>query len=116
MPWRAIVPHSSRPIPAYEKARPGIPGCAARRPENDMARKVKIIERKLKRQRAVGRVFLAEGVIEIEQRQKPKEWLSTLVHEALHVAFPAMAEKPVAAAEKKIADILWRAGVRRIHQ
>jgi hypothetical protein len=81
-----------------------------------MARKVRIVERKLKRERAVGRVFLEEGVIEIEARQEPKEWLSTLVHEALHVAFPGMAEKPVAAAEKKIADILWRAGVRRVHQ
>lgn len=81
-----------------------------------MPRKVRIVERKLKRQRAVGRVFLEEGVIEIEQRQEPREWLSTLIHEALHVAFPGMEEKPIAAAEKKIADILWRAGLRRIHQ
>jgi hypothetical protein len=81
-----------------------------------MPRKVRIVERKLKRQRAVGRVFLDEGIIEIEQRQKPREWLSTLVHEALHVAFPGMEEKSIAAAERKIADILWRAGVRRIHQ
>jgi hypothetical protein len=81
-----------------------------------MPRKVKIVERKLKRERAVGRVFLEDGVIEIEARQKPREWLSTLVHEALHVAFPGLPEKQVAAAERKIADILWRAGVRRIHQ
>lgn len=81
-----------------------------------MAHKVRVVERKLKRQRAMGRVFLEEGVIEVEQRQKPREWLSTLVHEALHVAFPDMEEKPIAAAEKKIADILWRAGVRRVHQ
>ena len=81
-----------------------------------MARRVNIIERKLKRQRALGRVFLEEGVIEIDQRQKPREWLSTLVHEALHVAFPDIGEKRIAAAERKIADILWRAGIRRIHQ
>jgi hypothetical protein len=81
-----------------------------------MARRVKIIERKLRRQRALGRVFLEEGVIEIDQRQKPREWLSTLVHEALHVAFPDIGEKRIAAAERKIADILWRAGIRRIHQ
>lgn len=81
-----------------------------------MAHKVRVVERKLKRQRAMGRVFLEEGVIEVEQRQKPREWLSTLVHEALHVAFPDMGERPITAAEKKIADILWRAGVRRIHQ
>jgi hypothetical protein len=81
-----------------------------------MPRRVTIVARKLKRQRAVGRVFLEEGVIEIEERQRPREWLSTLVHEALHVAFPDMAEKRVTAAERKIADILWRAGLRRIHR
>ena len=55
-------------------------------------------------------------VIELEQRQEPREWLSTLVHEALHVAFPHMEEKAIAAAEKRVAGILWRAGVRRVHQ
>ncbi|MGE0006868.1 MAG: hypothetical protein AB7S92_14895 [Parvibaculaceae bacterium] len=79
-------------------------------------RKIRIVARKLKRQRALGRVFLDAGVIEIDERQKPREWLSTLVHEALHVAFPDMEERPVAAAEKRIAEILWQAGVRRIHQ
>lgn len=81
-----------------------------------MPRKVRVIERKLKREKVDGQVFLEEGLIEIDPRQKPKAWLGTLVHEALHVAFPDMAEKPVEVAEKKIVDILWRAGVRRIHQ
>jgi hypothetical protein len=80
-----------------------------------MAKRVTVIERKLKRERAAGQVFLEDGIIEIDPRQKPKEWLSTLVHEALHVSFPDMDEAPIAAAEKKIAAILWRAGVRRIH-
>jgi hypothetical protein len=82
-----------------------------------MARKkVTVIERKLKRERATGLAFFDEARIEIDPRQRPKEWLSTLVHEALHFAFPDMDEARIAAAEKKIADILWRAGVRRVHQ
>lgn len=81
-----------------------------------MPRKVTIIERKLKRERATGLAHFDDALIEIDPRQKPREWLSTLIHEALHHAFPDMDEAPVAAAEKKIADILWRAGVRRIHQ
>lgn len=81
-----------------------------------MPKRVKVIERKLKRERAVGQVFLDDRLIEIDPRQKPREWLGTLIHEAVHMAFPDMPEKSVAAAEKKIADILWRAGVRRIHQ
>ena len=80
-----------------------------------MPRKVTVIERKLKRERSVGQVFLEDRIIEIDPRQKPREWLSTLIHEALHVAFPDMDEAPVAAAEKKIAAILWQNGVRRVH-
>ncbi|MGE4251128.1 MAG: hypothetical protein AB7F09_17205 [Parvibaculaceae bacterium] len=79
-------------------------------------KKITVVERKLKRQRALGRAFLEDGIIEIEQRQNPREWFSTLVHEALHMAFPGMDERSIEAAEGKIADILWRAGVRRIHQ
>jgi hypothetical protein len=78
--------------------------------------KITVVARKLKRQRALGRVFLKEGIIEIDDRQTPREWLATLVHEALHVAFPSMEERDVIIAEAKIADILWRAGVRRIHR
>ena len=81
-----------------------------------MPRKIRIVERKLKRQGVFGQVYLDEGVIEIEQRLRPREWLSTLVHEALHVAFPDLREEPIEAAEKKIADILWRAGIRRIYE
>lgn len=80
-----------------------------------MPRKVTVIERKLKRERVVGQVFLEDKVIEIDPRQNAKEWLGTLLHEALHVAFPDMDEAPIAAAEKKIAAILWQNGVRRVH-
>jgi hypothetical protein len=80
-----------------------------------MPRKVTVIERKLKRHRAVGQAFLEDRLIELDPRQKPREWLGTLVHEALHIAFPDMEEAPIAAAEKKVLDILWRAGVRRVH-
>lgn len=80
-----------------------------------MPRKVTVIERKLKRERAAGQVFLDDRIIEIDPRQKPKEWLGTLVHEAVHLAFPDASERTVAAAEKTILDVLWRSGVRRIH-
>lgn len=80
-----------------------------------MRKRVTVIERKLKRQRAVGQVFLDEGVIEIEPRQDAKDWLGTLIHEAVHCAFPEASERAVGAAEKVILDVLWRSGVRRIH-
>ena len=81
-----------------------------------MARKkVQVIERKLGRERADAQIDLDTGIIEIDHRLKPKAWLSRLVHESLHHAFPDMDEAPVAAAEKKIAAILWQNGVRRVH-
>lgn len=80
-----------------------------------MRKRVTVVERKLGRERADAQIDLEAGVIEIDHRLKPKAWLSRLVHESLHHAFPDMDEAPIAAAEKKIADILWRSGVRRIH-
>lgn len=73
-------------------------------------------ERKLGRERALGIIDDDTGEIAIDPRQPPREWLATLIHEAIHAAFPDLEEKRVLAAEKKIAAILWRAGVRRIHQ
>lgn len=80
-----------------------------------MPRKVTVIERKLGREQAHAQVDIETGVIEIDPRLKPKVWLAKLVHEALHVAFPDLDEAPIAAAENKIAAILWQNSVRRVH-
>ncbi len=80
-----------------------------------MPRKVKVVERKLGREGVDGQVFFADALIEIDPRLPPKAWLSTLVHEAVHLAFPNLPEKQVLAAEKQILGVLWRAGVRRVH-
>jgi hypothetical protein len=72
-------------------------------------------ERKLGRERARGQAFVEDGLIEIDPRLEPRQWLSTLVHEAVHMAFPDAPEYRVAAAERIITRILWRAGLRRIH-
>lgn len=81
-----------------------------------MAMKLTLRERKLGRERAAGQAFPEDGLIEIDPRLKPRQWLSTLVHEAVHVAFPNAEERSVAKAERIITGILWRAGLRRIHQ
>lgn len=76
----------------------------------------KVVEKRLGRHRAAGRIVFADKVIEIDPRQPPREWLGTLVHEYLHYAYPDMPEPEVARGEKIIADGLWKARVRRIHQ
>lgn len=81
-----------------------------------MPRKLILTERKLGRERAAGQAFPEDGLIEIDPRLKPRQWLSTLVHEAVHIAFPDADERSVARAERIITRILWRAGIRRIYQ
>lgn len=81
-----------------------------------MPRKLILTERKLGRERAAGQAFPEEGLIEIDPRLKPRPWLSTLIHEAVHVAFPDADERSVIRAERVITRIIWRAGIRRIHQ
>lgn len=78
-------------------------------------KKVTVIEKKMGRERATGRAWFDDRLITIDPRQPAKDWLGTLVHEAVHLAFPDASERTVAAAEKIILDVLWRSGVRRIH-
>jgi hypothetical protein len=81
-----------------------------------MAKKLILKERKLGRERASGQAYPDDGLIEIDPRLMPRQWLSTLIHEAVHMAFPEAPEPSVAKAERVITQILWRAGIRRIHQ
>ncbi len=81
-----------------------------------MPRKYTLKERKLGREGNDAQIDLDTGVIEIDPRLPPKQWLLRLVHEAVHAAFPDASETEVLKAERVIGGILWRAGVRRTHQ
>jgi hypothetical protein len=64
----------------------------------------------------VGQCWPGTGdfIIEIDPRQCPKEYLDTLVHEAVHELFPRMQERTVLKAGTTIANLLWRLGYRRV--
>ena len=55
-----------------------------------------------------------DHIIEIDPRQCPKEYMDTLIHEALHELFPRLHEKTVLHAGTSVADLLWRLGYRRV--
>ncbi len=76
---------------------------------------VRVVERKLGRERAVGQAHTDEKLIEIDPRQKPYDWGDTLTHEAMHVAYPDMSEDEIARGSRIVWRTLWRAGVRRVH-
>ena len=81
-----------------------------------MARGVKIIERKLGRESALGQITPEEtsDLIEIDPRQDSKEYLDTVIHELLHHKFPDLDESKVTKIAKIISRKLWTLNFRRI--
>lgn len=77
-------------------------------------RKLKIVEKKLKAY--LGYAYLDKDVIEIDPRQKSKQYLDTLIHECLHILFPEESETSVADKAKTITDCIWRKNYRRIEK
>lgn len=77
---------------------------------------MKVVERKLGRERALGQARFDKNLIEIDPRQPSKEYLDTVLHEGLHLIFPELTERKVAAASRKLTRLVWKVGFRRIHQ
>ena len=60
-----------------------------------------------------GYAFPRAGRIEIRTNQTPVEYLGTLVHELLHMAFPDWSEPQIDAVARFLSYHLWRQGYRR---
>jgi hypothetical protein len=76
-------------------------------------RRLKIVERKLGRERAWG-LRWADGLIEVDPRQKSRAYLDTLIHEVLHECLDELSEKKVVSTAGMIAEAVWGAKYRRI--
>jgi hypothetical protein len=76
-------------------------------------RRLRIVERKLGREKAWG-LRWADGLIEVDPRQKSRYYLNTLVHEVLHEALDELSEKQVARTAGMIAEAVWGAKYRRL--
>jgi hypothetical protein len=74
-------------------------------------KQIKIIEKRMRVYH--GYAFPAKLRIEIRSNQSPIEYLGTLVHELLHIAFPDMSETKIDAIARMITYHLWRQGYRR---
>jgi len=75
---------------------------------------VKVVWRKLGKERAWGQATIGEGLIEIDPRLGAKHQLEVLCHEQVHLTFPEMPEKDVDRAGKDLARLLWAQNYRRI--
>lgn len=77
-------------------------------------RKIKLLERKLGREKADGQAWLDRGLIEIDPRQNEQARLDTVVHETLHVLLPDFHEAAVRLITARVAGVIWQDGWRRV--
>ncbi len=75
---------------------------------------IKVVERPLGREKALGLAWIGENKIEIDGRLKSKEYLDTLIHEMLHIYNPTWPETRVAQVATEMANIIWNKNYRRI--
>jgi hypothetical protein len=81
-----------------------------------MRKKVIVVERPLRRHRALGLADKARLAIHIDPRQDAKAFFGTAIHELLHLAYPSMNEAKVRHGERLLGETLWRMRFRRVEQ
>jgi hypothetical protein len=75
---------------------------------------VKVVWRKLGKERAWGQATIGENLIEIDPRLGAKRQLEVLCHEQVHLTFPHLPEAEVDRAGKDLARLLWAENYRRV--
>lgn len=76
--------------------------------------KVKVVSRRLGRERAWGQAFIGENKLEIDPRLGARRSLEVLIHEVTHLAHPGMSESEVDRTGKMICSVLWSQNYRRV--
>ena len=77
-------------------------------------KKIKVVDKLLGRQKAVGQAYTDSKIIEIDPRQRSKKYLDTLIHEMLHVYNPEWSETKVTKTANEMTEIIWNKNYRRI--
>jgi len=76
--------------------------------------KVKVVWRKLGKEKAWGQATIGEGLVEVDPRLGAKRQLEVLIHEVTHLCHPEMTEAEVDRTGKMIARVLWSENYRRV--
>jgi hypothetical protein len=88
-------------------------GCESRiSRHSEMRKRLKIIETKLGREKALGQYWEGSRLIEIDPRLASKIYLKAMIHELLHDLFPNLSEKVVTKTAIRMANVLWQHNVR----
>ncbi len=75
---------------------------------------IKVVERKLGKEKAWGQQWPGDHLIEIDPRQDSKDFLDTLIHETIHELFPNASEKTVERAAATLTKVIWKCRYRRV--
>jgi len=80
-------------------------------------RRIKLVERyltKLDKGLLFGEARRWSRTAVVDPRQSHREYLDTIVHEALHILFPRFKERRIRKISRELSDFLWRARYRRV--
>lgn len=75
---------------------------------------MKVVYRKLGKEKAWGQAFDDSNTIEIDPRLKGRKKMEILIHEAIHLLNPDMSESKVLEQGRKIANLLWKQHFRQV--
>jgi len=76
--------------------------------------RVKIVYRKLGKEKAWGQAHIVDQTIEIDPRLKGKKKMEIILHEALHILNPEFSETKVIEQSKKLTALLWKEHYRQV--
>lgn len=77
-------------------------------------RRIKVEYKKLGKEQAWGQADIADETIELDSRLKGKKHLEILIHEALHILHPKMAEEVIVKNSICLTNLIWGQQYRRI--
>lgn len=73
---------------------------------------IKVIHRKLGREKAMGQAWIDYRLIEIDSRIVGKNYIDTVIHEVFHCQNPKWSETKVKNNATELCNILWELGLR----
>ena len=78
-----------------------------------LPKRFKLTYRALGREKAHGLAIMPDEIV-VSPNQRPREALDTKIHEALHLLIPEAPEALIIGYSRRLTDLLWRDGYRRV--
>lgn len=75
---------------------------------------MRVLFKKLGREKAWGSADLDSHTIEIDPRLKGRKYLEILIHEAMHIMNPEWSETKVITQSKRLTRLLWAEHFRKV--